>query len=78
MKEAPDKIYLQENSTTDLYSNLWPEWFEAKAKDTDICYIRKDALMEWAKKKRESIVLTKINLDKIGVIDELILYLKTL
>ena len=45
---APEKIYLQENTTTDCYDELWPEWFEAKAKDTDIEYTRTDAFIEKA------------------------------
>lgn len=50
--KAPDKIYLQHNTTTDLYGEFWPEWFEdTHHPDSDICYIRKDALIEWAKEK---------------------------
>lgn len=39
---APDKIYLQQNTTTDCYKEWWPEWFEARAKDTDVEYARTD------------------------------------
>ena len=47
-----DKIYLQHNTTTDLYDEFWPEWFEdTNHSDNDICYIRKDILLEWAKEK---------------------------
>ena len=46
--EAPEKIYLQENTTTDCYDKFWPEWFEARAKDTDIEYTRTDAFIEKA------------------------------
>lgn len=46
--EAPEKIYLQQNTTTDCYEEWWPEWFEARAKDTDIEYIRADALIDKA------------------------------
>ena len=53
---APDKIYLQHNTTTDLYDEFWPEWFEGTHHpERDICYIRKDALLEWAKKKNKRI-----------------------
>jgi len=45
---APEKIYLQENTTTDLYEEWWPEWFFARAKDTDIEYTRTDAFIEKA------------------------------
>lgn len=44
--EAPEKIYLQENTTTDCYGEFWPEWFEARAKDTDIEYTRTDAFIK--------------------------------
>ena len=44
--EAPEKIYLQENTTTDCYDEFWPEWFEARAKDSDIEYVHKDAFIE--------------------------------
>lgn len=45
---APKKIYLQENTTTDCYGEFWPEWFEARAKDSDIEYTRTDAFIEKA------------------------------
>lgn len=46
--KAPEKIYLQENTTTDCYDELWPEWFEARAKDNDVEYTRTDAFIEKA------------------------------
>lgn len=46
--ETPKKIYLQQNTTTDCYEEWWPEWFEARAKDTDIEYTRTDAFIEEA------------------------------
>lgn len=48
--KAPEKIYLQENTTTDCYGEFWPEWFEARAKETDIEYIRTDAFIEQVEK----------------------------
>lgn len=48
--EVPEKIYLQENTTTDCYGEWWPEWFEARAKDSDIEYTRTDAFIEKALK----------------------------
>ena len=45
---APKKIYLQQNTTSDCYEEWWPEWFEARAKDTDIEYTRTDAFIEKA------------------------------
>lgn len=48
--KAPDKIYLQRNTTTDLYDDFWPEWFEdTNDLDSDICYIRKDLADEMVK-----------------------------
>ncbi len=50
--KAPNKIYLQRNTTTDLYDEFWPEWFEGTHHpERDICYIRKDAMLGWAKTK---------------------------
>lgn len=46
--EAPEKIYLQHNTTTDLYGVLWPEWFEERAKDDDVEYTRTDAFIDKA------------------------------
>ena len=46
--EAPEKIYLQYNTTNDFYGALWPEWFEERAVDDDIEYTRTDALIEKA------------------------------
>lgn len=43
--EAPEKIYLQENTTTDCYDEWWPEWFEERAKDSDIEYTRTDSFI---------------------------------
>lgn len=40
--EAPEKIYLQMNTTTDCYEELWPEWFEGKSGKDDIEYTRTD------------------------------------
>ena len=45
---APEKIYLQENTTTDCYGEFWPEWFEARNKDTDIEYIQTGVFIEKA------------------------------
>lgn len=46
--KAPEKIYLQENTTTDCYGEFWPEWFEARLKDTDVEYTRTDSFIEKA------------------------------
>ena len=42
---APDKIYLHEISAEELTENL----------PYHVCYIRKDALLEWAKKNNKRI-----------------------
>lgn len=58
--KAPDKIYLQRNTTIDLYDVFWPEWFEdTNCPDSDICYIRKDALLEITETARASAVVQR-------------------
>ena len=76
--EAPEKIYLQENTTTDCYGEFWPEWFEARAKDSDIEYIRTDAFIEKAK---EYLMEYEFNdsptiADRRKRVDEFIKYMK--
>ena len=55
--ETPEKIYMQQNTTTDCYEEWWPEWFEARAKDTDIEYTRTDAFIDkacdWLKENKD-------------------------
>ena len=46
--KAPKKIYLQKNTTTDLYGEIWPEWFESRTQDADIEYTRTDAFIKKA------------------------------
>lgn len=46
INEIPEKIYLQHNTTTDIYGALWPEWFEGRADDDDVEYIRTDVVIE--------------------------------
>lgn len=59
--KAPKKIYLQKNTTTDLYGEIWPEWFESGKKDEDIEYTRTDAFIEkackWLKENAGSYLL---------------------
>ena len=76
--EAPEKIYLQENTTTDCYGEFWPEWFEARAKDSDIEYIRTDAFIE---KAEEYLMEYEFNdsptiADRRKRVDEFIKYMK--
>lgn len=54
--KVPEKIYLQENTTTDCYGEFWPEWFEARAKDSDIEYTRTDAFIEKAVKHIDGLI----------------------
>lgn len=65
---APEKIYLQENTTTDCYGEWWPEWFEARAKDDDIEYTRTDAFIEkactWLKNNASNYAF--VDTDRIG------------
>lgn len=54
MKKAPDKIYLREfgDSLSQVWSGIKPP------EGTNIAsheYIRKDALLEWAKESRDSL-----------------------
>jgi len=70
---APEKIYLQENTTTDCYDELWPEWFEAKAKDTDIEYTRTDAFIEkateWLRKNADNYTWYDESEGESGMVD---------
>jgi len=50
MKEAPEKIYLQDSMSTDTIGDLWPEWFDAEVSDNSIEYTRTDAFIEKATK----------------------------
>lgn len=52
--EAPEKIYLQEN-TASYDVEFLPEWFEEREKDSDLEYICKDAFIEKACKWLESL-----------------------
>ena len=52
--KAPDKIYVHEISAEELTESL----------PYHVCYIRKDALLEWAKKELESAEFT--NFDEFG------------
>jgi len=57
---TPDKIYIPENiSKSDLHCISSPD-----SKGRGIEYIRKDALLEWAKKELESAEFT--NFDEFG------------
>lgn len=46
--KAPDKIFLNRRHPE-------PYWFKDKQLDSDVEYIRKDALLEWAKERREAV-----------------------
>ena len=46
LEKAPEKIYLQKNTTTDCYEEFYPEWFESRARKSDIEYIRTDVIIE--------------------------------
>jgi hypothetical protein len=47
---APDKIYLDPGFTGDFD---FASWDTEKKLESDVEYIRKDALLEWAKEKAE-------------------------
>jgi len=65
--KAPEKIYLQENTTTDCYDELWPEWFEARAKDNDIEYTRTDAFIEKACEWLEKNIAEATGIDSYAI-----------
>lgn len=61
--KLPEKIYLQKNTTTDLYEELWPEWFEARSTEDDIEYIRSDVLHNYEYNK--GAVVQMLDSDKV-------------
>lgn len=57
--EAPDKIYLAESLIKAPYGNKWsPTPYESRENSE---YIRKDALLEWAKEKADTLFKTELN-----------------
>ena len=46
--KAPDKIYLNQRHPA-------PFWFDKQQLDSDVEYIRKDALIEWLRKEYETV-----------------------
>ena len=81
--EAPKKIYLQQNTTTDCYGEWWPEWSEARAKDDDIEYIRTDAFIEkacdWLENSTYGYLTEKwgeVELDREALAEDFIKYMK--
>ena len=65
--EVPEKIYLQQNTTTDLYEELWPEWFEARLTENDIEYTRTDAFIDKACKWLENNILKETSVRQVSV-----------
>lgn len=65
--KAPEKIYLQQNTTTDCYEEFYPEWFEARARKSDIEYIRTNAFInkacEWLEENADLYVGHYLNDD---------------
>lgn len=45
--KAPDKLFLHPNNKGDVGAS----WLKFSITNEDVCYIRKDALIEWAKEK---------------------------
>lgn len=70
---APEKIYLQENTTTDCYGEWWPEWFEARAKDDDIEYTRTDAFIEKAARYLNCRLYDRVEVVNFGTVLESIM-----
>lgn len=55
MSKAPDKIYIEHEYTDNTTLPCGVNW-ENRTNDNDTCYIRKDALLEWAKEQEENLV----------------------
>ena len=53
MSNAPDKIYLWHDECDD--TEFISAWFEQSFDDNDVAYIRKDALLEWAERKKNDV-----------------------
>ena len=55
--KAPDKIYIPMTPDCDVAVNDWSgvplSQYDGKPVTENICYIRKDALLEWANKRLE-------------------------
>ena len=46
---APDKIFVRRYPDINMPDNIGVSWWREKSSDTDIEYIRKGALVKWAK-----------------------------
>lgn len=54
--KAPDKICIKKDDTAPL--GFTPHWiYTIKVQEQDIVYIRKDALLEWAKEQKQAICI---------------------
>lgn len=53
---TPDKVYLQEGFSVPVVGFVSPAWNNPKDKENTVEYIRKDALMEWAKERYKSTI----------------------
>lgn len=51
--KAPDKIYVAKTTFPEYVDWEGSPINTKEVSDNDICYIRKDALMEWANKQKE-------------------------
>lgn len=58
----PDKIYLEDGHAEPVVGFVGPAWNNPKDLENPIEYIRKDALLKWAKKKQyESLTIVADN-----------------
>lgn len=65
----PDKIYLWE--TLIINGGYDPAWHKNSFNDSDVEYIRKDALLEWLKEKVEWYEGTDLEIAYLRVIDKI-------
>lgn len=58
----PDKVYLEEGCSVPVVGFVSPAWNNPKDKENTVEYLRKDALLKWAKKKQyESLTIVADN-----------------
>lgn len=58
----PDKVYLEGGCSVPVVGFVSPAWNNPKDKENTVEYLRKDALLKWAKKKQyESLTIVADN-----------------
>ena len=67
--QAPDKIYIQPDIEED--NDSIRTWLLSPFNDNSVPYIRKDALLEWAKDRLDKSVTQLVQLAMKSVIDKI-------